>query len=91
LIEYWYNVSRLPRYICINKRTASGLFIPEKAQESINQGIVIEVGPGTDDKPIVLKKGDCVLLPSFGGTTVTMQKEEYLLYNSSEILAKLEQ
>jgi chaperonin GroES len=49
----------------------------------------VEVGPGID-KPLTIKKGDLVLLPSFGGTSVKLNKEEYLLFKDSDILAKLE-
>lgn len=31
------------------ERTAAGIFIPEKAQETINEGIVISTGPGARD------------------------------------------
>jgi chaperonin GroES len=55
----------------------------------MNEAVVVEVGAGID-KPLTLKKGDHVLLPSFGGTSVKMNKEEYFLFKDSEILAKLE-
>lgn len=32
------------------QRTASGLFIPEKSQETLNEGVVIAAGPGAFDK-----------------------------------------
>jgi chaperonin GroES len=34
------------------ERTAAGLFIPEKAQETLNEGVVIAVGPGTVEKVV---------------------------------------
>ncbi|KAJ3274805.1 10 kDa heat shock protein [Terramyces sp. JEL0728] len=77
------------------ERTASGLFIPEKAQETINEGVVVEVGPGLPGKdgklvPLSVQKGDHVLLPQYGGSSVKFNSEEYTLFNVSEILAKLE-
>ncbi len=77
------------------ERTASGIYIPEKAQETLNEGLVVEVGPGAPSKDgnIVacsVKKGDRILLPPFGGNTVKINSEEYLLYRDAEILAKLE-
>ncbi|KAH6571588.1 hypothetical protein BASA60_007112 [Batrachochytrium salamandrivorans] len=54
------------------ERTASGLFIPEKAQETLNEALVIAVGPGAPDKdgvvrPVSVKAGEHVLLPPYGG------------------------
>jgi chaperonin GroES len=65
------------------QRTKSGLFIPEKSLE-LNQGLVLEVGEKS-----VLKKGDTVLLPSFGGTSVKLD-QEYFIFKDEDILAKLE-
>ncbi len=33
-----------------SQRTAAGLFIPEKAQESLNEAVVVATGPGASDK-----------------------------------------
>ncbi|KAJ9069046.1 mitochondrial heat shock protein Hsp10 [Entomophthora muscae] len=77
------------------EKTASGIFIPQKAQETLNHGEVIAVGPGyRNDKgelvPVSVKPGDQVILPAYGGTDVKFEKEEYLLFKDSELLAKLE-
>ncbi|KAJ2995048.1 10 kDa heat shock protein [Globomyces sp. JEL0801] len=80
--------------VLVQRRTASGLFIPEKAQETLNEGVVIEVGPGILDKgvpvPLSVQKGDHVLLPPYGGNVVKLGEEEYTLFKDSEILAKLQ-
>ncbi|KAJ3028950.1 UNVERIFIED_CONTAM: 10 kDa heat shock protein [Siphonaria sp. JEL0065] len=77
------------------ERTASGLFIPEKAQETLNEGLVIATGPGAADKsgniqPIAVKAGDKVLLPPYGGSAIKFNGEEFLLYSDKDLLAKLE-
>ena len=69
------------------QKTKSGILIPEKAQETLNEAIVIDLGPQVKE---LLKKGDRVLLPPFGGNQVKVGSEEYLLMKDSEILAKLE-
>ncbi|KAJ3127885.1 10 kDa heat shock protein [Physocladia obscura] len=76
------------------ERTASGLFIPEKAQETLNEGLVVAAGPGAADKngnlqPLAVKVGDRVLLPPYGGSTVKFGGEEFLLYTDKDILARL--
>lgn len=80
-------------------QTASGIFIPEKAAETLNRGTVMAVGPGDEKHKVTLKPGDKVILPTFGGTavkldnTATAQKaeetEELFLFRESEILAKV--
>ncbi|KAG0293814.1 10 kDa heat shock protein [Linnemannia gamsii] len=77
------------------QKTASGLYIPEKAQEALNEGHVIAVGKGlvTQDGKIIaseLKEGDKVLLPPYGGSAVKVDNEELLLFRESEILAKIQ-
>ncbi|KAJ3096108.1 10 kDa heat shock protein [Phlyctochytrium planicorne] len=77
------------------ERTAAGIYIPEKAQETLNEGVVIACGPGATNKdgkitPLSVKAGDKVLLPPFGGANVKVNNEEYLLFSEKEILAKLE-
>ncbi|KAJ1721483.1 mitochondrial heat shock protein Hsp10 [Coemansia erecta] len=79
-------------------KTASGIFIPEKAVEKLNEGVVVSVGPGTVTKdgttiPTGLAEGDRVLLPSYGGSPIKLDSfkdKDYLLYRAEEILAKLQ-
>lgn len=77
------------------QRTASGLFIPEKAQETLNEGVVVAAGPGQLDKdgktvPMACKVGDRILLPPYGGNNVKLGEEDFILFRDSEILGKLE-
>ncbi|KAJ1919395.1 mitochondrial heat shock protein Hsp10 [Mycoemilia scoparia] len=80
-------------------KTASGIFLPEKAVEKLNEGVVVAVGPGNITKdgkrlPVELAEGDRVLLPSYGGTSVKVSEDdeaEVLLFRESEILAKISQ
>lgn len=78
-------------------KTATGIYIPEKNQEKLNQATVIAVGPGITNTttgqiiPVSVKAGDKVLLPSFGGNPVKVGEEEYLLYTDKEILAKIDE
>lgn len=77
-----------------NNKTASGLFIPEQNVQKLNQARVIAVGPGFTDAngnkvtPAV-DAGDIVLLPEFGGTSIKIGEDEYLLFRDQEILAKI--
>lgn len=73
-------------------KTAAGILLPEKAQESLNRGEVLAVGPGSEKEKVSLKVGDTVLLPSYGGSPVSLGEkndEMLLLLRESEILAKV--
>lgn len=76
-------------------KTASGLYLPEKNVEKLNQGTVLAVGPGFTDTngnkvaPQV-KVGDQVLIPQYGGSSIKLKDdEEVILFRDSEILAKI--
>ncbi|KAJ2488669.1 mitochondrial heat shock protein Hsp10 [Coemansia sp. RSA 2050] len=79
-------------------KTATGILLPEKAVEKLNEGVVVAVGPGIVAKdgttiPTGLSEGDRVLLPSYGGSPIKLdaiKDKEYLLFRAEEILAKLQ-
>lgn len=77
-------------------QTSSGIYIPEKNQEKLNEATVIAAGPGVTDAssgkliPVSVQAGDKVLLPNFGGAPVKVGEDEYLLFSDREILAKIE-
>lgn len=62
------------------QKTASGIYIPEKAQEALNEGVIVAVGKGALNKegkhiPLQVNAGDKVILPPFGGNPVKVQGE----------------
>ncbi|GAA4838969.1 co-chaperone GroES [Garicola koreensis] len=75
--------------------TASGLVIPDTAQEKPQEGEVVAVGPGKFDDsgnriPVDVTTGDVVIYSKFGGTEVKVGGEEYLVLNARDVLAKVE-
>ena len=57
------------------RKTASGIVIPDTAAEKPDQGEVLAVGPGKKNEdgkvvPVDLKVGDKVLFGKYSGTTV---------------------
>lgn len=68
-------------------KTASGIIIPETAQEKPQQGTVVAVGQGKKDEPLTVSKGDTVLYGKYGGTEITHEGEEYLIMRESDIYA----
>ncbi|MDE0065489.1 MAG: co-chaperone GroES [Acidimicrobiaceae bacterium] len=75
--------------------TASGLVIPDTAQEKPQQGEVIAVGPGRrseqsgDIIPVDVAVGDTVVYSKYGGTEITVEGEELLILNARDVLAKM--
>ena len=72
-------------------KTASGIYIPDSAQEKPQQGKVIAVGQGTKDEEMVLKEGDIVLYGKYAGTEIEHGGEKYLMMRQSDVLAIAEE
>ena len=68
-------------------KTASGIIIPDTAQEKPQKGKVVAVGPGTKDNPITLKAGDLILYGKYSGTELKHDGSDYLIMRESDILA----
>ena len=68
-------------------RTASGLIIPDTAQEKPMKGKVIAIGTGKKDEPITVKVGDNVLYGKYAGTEIQVNGKEYLIMRESDIYA----
>jgi chaperonin GroES len=76
------------------RKTASGIVIPDSAAEKPDQGEIIAVGPGKRDdngKQIALdvKVGDRVLFGKYSGTEVKIDGEEHLILREDDVLAIL--
>ncbi|GAP55579.1 10 kDa chaperonin [Arthrobacter sp. Hiyo6] len=72
--------------------TASGLVIPDSAQEKPQEGEVVAVGPGRFDDngnrvPIDVAVGDVVIYSKYGGTEVKTGGTEYLVLSARDVLA----
>ena len=68
-------------------KTASGIIIPDTAQEKPQKGNVVAVGKGTKDDPITVKVGDTVLYGKYAGTELKLEGTDYLIMRESDILA----
>ncbi|HWU34049.1 MAG TPA: co-chaperone GroES [Methylovorus sp.] len=77
------------------RKTASGIVIPDTAAEKPDQGEIIAVGPGKKDdsgKAIALdvKVGDKVLFGKYAGQAVKVNGEEVLVLREEDILGVVE-
>ena len=75
--------------------TASGLVIPDTAQEKPQQGDVLAVGPGRRSEqtgelvPMDVAEGDTVVYTNYGGTEITVGGEALLILNARDVLGIL--
>lgn len=73
------------------RKTASGIVIPDNAAEKPDQGEIVAVGPGKrDDNGKVLtldvKVGDKVLFGKYSGQTVKVEGEELLVMREEDLM-----
>ncbi len=74
------------------KKTASGIVIPDSAAEKPDQGEILAVGTGKvgDDgkvRPMDVKVGDRVLFGKYSGSTVKIDGDELLVMREEDIMA----
>lgn len=77
------------------RKTASGIVIPDAAAEKPDQGQILAVGPGKRDengKQVALdvKVGDRVLFGKYAGQTVKVDGEEVLVMREEDIMGIVE-
>jgi chaperonin GroES len=78
-----------------DRKTASGIVIPDTAAEKPDTGQVVAVGNGkvTDEGkvlPMSVKPGDKVLFGKYSGQTVVVQGEELLVMREDDIMGVVE-
>ena len=69
-------------------KTASGLYIPQTAQEKTTTGTVVAVGEDKD--AIVVKVGQEVMYDKYAGTTVKIDGVDHLIISSGDLIAVIE-
>ena len=77
------------------RKTASGIFIPDSATEKPDQGEVVAVGKGKagDDgnvRALEVKVGDKVLFGKYSGQTVKVDGDELLVMREEDIMGVVE-
>ena len=68
-------------------KTASGIIIPDTAQEKPQRGTVVAVGSGKPDEPMTVKVGDNVLYGKYAGTEFKYEGKDFLIMRESDIFA----
>jgi chaperonin GroES len=73
------------------RKTASGIVIPDNAAEKPDQGEIVAVGPGKRDdngkvNTLDVKVGDRVLFGKYSGQTVKVEGEELLVMREEDLM-----
>ena len=74
-----------------DKKTASGIYLPESAKEKPMQGKVVAVGSGKlldNGERVVpsVKKGDTVVFGKYAGTEIEIKNTKHMIMRESELL-----
>ncbi len=77
------------------RKTASGIVIPDNVTEKPDQGEVLAVGNGKiqDDgskRPLDVKVGNRIMFGKYAGTTVKVDGEELLVMREDDVVAVIE-
>lgn len=77
------------------EKTASGIILPDTAQEKPQIGLVVAVGPGKilpkgEKELVMVKPGQKVLYKEWGPNKTKLNGEEFILVEQKDILAIIE-
>ena len=61
-------------------KTASGIIIPEAAQEKTQTAKVVAVGPGTEEDKITVKVGERIMYDKYAGTQIKPAKAGFFIF-----------
>jgi len=67
--------------------TKSGLYVPDTAKEKPQRGVVAAIG---DDRDVIkVDVGNRVLFPKYTGAEIRIEGDDYLIIESTDLLAIL--
>ncbi|WP_099203387.1 co-chaperone GroES [Miniphocaeibacter massiliensis] len=72
----------------VEEKTASGIVLPSSAQEKPQVAEVVAVSEEVKDSTI--KVGSKVIYSKYSGTEVKLDKEEYIIVKTEDVLAVVE-
>jgi chaperonin GroES len=81
--------------VAAESTTASGLIIPDSAQQAPQEAMVVALGTGKIDSkgdvvPFDVKVGDRVIYSLYGGTKVSYDGKTYLIMETMDLIAVVE-
>jgi chaperonin GroES len=72
----------------LESKTASGIIIPDTAQEKTQTAVVVAVGD--DKEKIKVLPGQKIMYDKYAGTAVKIDGEEHLILKAADIIAVIE-
>lgn len=69
-------------------KTASGIIIPDTAQEKTQTAVVVAIGD--DKEAITVKVGQKVMYDKYAGTQVKIDGDDHLIIKAADIIAVIE-
>ena len=66
-------------------KTESGLIIPNAAQEQLPEGIIVAIGPGKKDEPMVVEVGMHVRYAPHSGQEIILDGRTYVILRQPNI------
>lgn len=73
----------------VDEKTKGGIFVPNSFRHESDKGEIVEVGRGTKNRPMRLKKGDIGFRVHEWGTLVEKNGESFYLMEDNAILATI--
>ncbi|TVZ52156.1 co-chaperone GroES [Dokdonia sp. Hel_I_53] len=73
--------------VAAETQTASGLYIPDSAQEKQQKGKIVAVGSGKKDYEMTVKVGDTVIYGKYAGSELKFDGVDYMIMKEEDILA----
>lgn len=72
--------------------TRGGIVLPDTAKKRPREGEVLAVGPGKilengERAPMEISVGDTVIYSEYGGTTIEIGEDEYVILDEGSVLA----
>jgi chaperonin GroES len=72
--------------------TRGGIVLPDTAKKRPREGEVLAVGPGKllengERAPVEVSVGDVVVYSEYGGTTIEIGEDEYVILDEGSVLA----
>jgi len=70
-----------------SETTEGGLFVPENARDVNDKGIVVKVGDGTKERPMLLKEGTIAHRVHLWGEPLIIDGELFYMMDEKAIIA----
>jgi len=77
-------------------KTASGIILPQTAEQKTQKGVVVSVGPGPrspftgEVSDMGLSEGDLIVFARHAGQEITVDSEEFLVIHEVDVVAVIE-